>query len=150
MEAAMAFRIFLDTDVLLDFTLKRSRYPIVRRLMEWAINGRVQVFLSSAILRDIGSELRKAYGAEQAQELLLALLASVQMIDAGYETVVNALQSRVDNIAGAISYHTALHHRLDYFITWDTSLLGVVNPVLPVTTPIDFLNQHAGQPKKIN
>src|SRR5580658_5753713 len=146
----MAFKAFVDAGVLLDFTLKRSAYPIVRRLMEWAINGRVQVFISSANLRDIGPELRKAYGAEQAQELLLALLTSAQMIDAGYETAVNALQSRIDNIAGAISYHTALEHRLDYFITWDASLLRVVNPVLPVTTPIDFLNRHAAQPKPIS
>jgi predicted nucleic acid-binding protein len=146
----MAFKAFVDADVLLDFTLKRSAYPIVRRLMEWAINGRVQVFISAAILRDIGPELRKAYGSEQSQELLLALLASAQIIDADYETVVNALQSRIENIAGAISYHTALQHRLDYFITWDTSLLGVVSPVLPVTTPIDFLNRHAPQPKRIS
>lgn len=141
----MAFRIFLDADVLLDFTLKRSGYSIVRRLMEWAVNGRVQVYLSSAILCEIELELRKAYGAHQAKEILLALLASAQIIDAGYETVVNALQSRVDNIAGAISYHTALHHRLDYFITWDSRLLEVANQVLPVTTPIDFLNRHAEQ-----
>ncbi|HUB61735.1 MAG TPA: PIN domain-containing protein [Puia sp.] len=146
----MAFRIFLDTDVLLDFTLKRSSYPIVRSLMEWAINGRVQLFISSAILRDIGTELRKAYGAAQAKEVLLALLASAQMIDSGHETAVSALQSRINNIAGAISYHTALHHRLDYFITWDSSLLEVVNPVLPVTTPIEFINRHAVQPGKIN
>jgi len=146
----MAFKVFVDADVLLDFTLKRSAYPIVRRLMEWAVNGRVQVFISSAILGDIGPELRKAYGSEQTQELLLALLASAQVIDAGYETAVNALQSRIENIAGAISYHTALQHRLDYFITWDTHLLRVVNPVLPVTTPIDFLNRHAPEPKRIS
>jgi hypothetical protein len=146
----MAFKVFVDADVLLDFTLKRSAYPIVRRLMEWAINGRVQVFISSAILRDIGPELCKAYGPEQAQELLLALLASAQIIDADYETVVNALQSRIENIAGAISYHTALQHRLDYFITWDTSLLKFISPVLPVTSPIDFLNRHAPQPKRIS
>src|SRR5579863_7289799 len=103
-EAVMSFRIFVDTDVLLDFTLKRSAYSIVRRLMEWAINGGVQVFVSPGTLRDVGTELRKAYGAEQAQELLLALLASVQVIDARYDTTVNALQSRIDSIGGAISY----------------------------------------------
>jgi predicted nucleic acid-binding protein len=146
----MAFRIFVDTDVLLDFTLKRSGYSIVRRLMEWAINGRVQVFVSSGTLRDVGTELRKAYGAAQAQELLLTLLASVQVIDAGYDMTVNALQSRIDNIAGAISYYAALQHRLDYFITHDICLLGVVNPVLPVTTPIEFLNRHAQQPKRLS
>jgi predicted nucleic acid-binding protein len=145
----MVFRIFVDADVLLDFTLKRGGYPMVRRLMEWVIAGRVQVFISLAILRDIAPELRRAYGVGQAQQLLLSLIASVQIIDAGYEIAVTALQSRIDNIPGAISYYTALHHRLDYFVTWDTGLLQVKNPVLPVTTPIDFLNQHAGQLARI-
>ncbi|HEV3410961.1 MAG TPA: PIN domain-containing protein [Puia sp.] len=146
----MAFRIFLDADVLLDFTLKRGGYPIIRRLMQWVIAGRVQVFISLAILRDIAPELRRAYGVEQAQQLLLTLIASVQIIDAGYEVAVTALQSKIDNIPGAISYHTALHHRLDYFITLNTELLQVVNPVLPATTPIEFLNKHAAQLARIN
>jgi predicted nucleic acid-binding protein len=146
----MAFRIFVDADVLLDFTLKRGSYPMVRRLMEWVIAGRVEVNISSAILRDIAPELRRVYGVEQAQQLLLTLMASVKIIDAGYEIAVTALQSRIDNIQGAISYYTALHHRLDYFVTWNTELLQVVNPVLPVTTPIDFLNKHAAQLASIN
>ena len=146
----MAFRIFLDADVLLVYTLKGSGYGMVRRLMEWVIAGRVQVFTSSAIIRDMAPALRKAYGVDQAQQLLLTLIPSVQIIDAGLETVVTALQSKIDNIPGAISYHTALHHRLDYFITLNFELLQVVNPVLPVKTPIDFLNQHAGQLARIN
>jgi hypothetical protein len=68
----------------------------------------------------------------------------------GHEIAVTALQSRIDDIRGAISYYTALHHRLDYFVTWSTELLRVVNPVFPVTTPIDFLNKHAAQLARIN
>jgi hypothetical protein len=146
----MAFRIFLDADVLLDFTLKRGAYPIIRRLMQWVVAGRVQVFLSLAVLRDIAPELRKAYGVEQAQQLLLTLIASAQIVDGGRESAVSALQSKIGNISGAISYYTALHHRLDYFITHNTELLRVANPVLPVTTPIDFLNRHAPQLASIN
>jgi predicted nucleic acid-binding protein len=144
----MAFRIFVDADVLLDFLLKRSGYQIVRRLMEWAVRGRVQLFTSPAVLRDIARELGRAYGPIQAKELLLALLAVLQVVDAGYETAVNAVQSKIDNIPGAISYHTALDHRLDYFITHDTSLLQVVNSVLPVYTAIDFINRHPIDPER--
>jgi predicted nucleic acid-binding protein len=146
----MVFRIFVDADVLLDFTLKRRSYPMVRRLMEWVIAGRIQVFISSAILRDIAPELRLAYGVEQAQQLLLALIASVKIVDAGHEVAVTALQSRIHDIRSAISYYTAMHHRLDYFVTWNTELLQVVNPVLPVTTPIDFINKHAAQLARIS
>jgi len=127
----MAFRVFLDADVLLDFALKRGGYPMIRRLMEWVMAGRIQVFISPAILRDIAPELCRAYGVELTQQLLLTLIASVQIIEASSEVVVTALQSKINNIPGAISYHTALYHRLDYFITWNFELLGVVNPVCP-------------------
>ena len=140
----MAFRIFLDAEVLLDFTLKREAraYAAARQLMEWAVRGRIQVFITAAIVRDIGDALTGVYGPEQAKILLLALLAEVQMIEAGYETIVNALHSRMDDIPDALSYYTALHHRLDYFITRDKDLSQAAIPVLPVCTPEEFLQQN--------
>ncbi|HTR28029.1 MAG TPA: PIN domain-containing protein [Puia sp.] len=145
----MAFRIFFGTDVLLDYLLKGSSYGMTRDLVQWAVAGRVQVFVSSAILRDIGPALQKAYGTKVAKQLLLTLIASVQIIDAGLETTVIALQSKIEDIPGAISYYTALHHRLDYFITWSYPLFPLDTPALPVTTPIDFLNKHGAQLAKI-
>ena len=139
----MAFRIFVDAEVLLDFTLKRGHaYATARQLMEWAVNGRVQIFVTSAVIQDIGKALTNAYSADQAKELLLALLAEVQMIDAGYEMTVNALHSRMGDIPEALSYYTALHHRLDYFITRDKDLSQAAIPVLPVCTPEEFLQQN--------
>ncbi len=140
----MAFRIFLDAEVLLDFTLKRQAgaYSVARRLMEWAVKGRVQVFITAAVVRDIGHALTQAYGQEQAKAVLLALLAEVQMIDPGYETTVNALHSRMEDISDALSYYTALHHRLDYFITRDMHLSKAAIPVLPVCTPEEFLQKN--------
>jgi hypothetical protein len=73
---------------------------------------------------------------------LLALLAEVQLIDAGYETTVSALHSRMENIPGALSYYAALHHRLDYFITRDKDLPNAAIPVLPVCRPEEFLEQN--------
>ena len=138
----MAFRIFLDADILLDFTLKREGYPVARRLMEWAVNGRVQVFITSAIVREVSQWLTRAYGGERAKELLLALLAEVQLIDPGYETTISALHSRMENIPEALSYYAALHHRLDYFITRDKDLPKAAIPVLPVCRPEEFLEQN--------
>ena len=140
----MAFRIFLDAGVLLDFTLKRQAgaYSTARQLMEWAVKGRVQVFVTAAVVQDIGFELTKAYGPVQAKAVLLALLAEVQMIDAGYEMVVNALHSTMGDIPEALSYYAALHHRLDYFITRDKDLSKAAIPVLPVCTPEEFIEKN--------
>ena len=143
----MAFRIFLDANVLLDLTLKRevAAYAAARKLIEWAVNGRVQVFITNAVLQETGNWLMRAYGPDRAKELLLALLAEVQLIEAGQETAVGALHSRMVNINDALSYYAALHQRLDYYITRDKDMLKAAIPVLPVCTPEEFLEQNGGE-----
>jgi predicted nucleic acid-binding protein len=73
----MAFRIFLDANILLDFTLKRESYPAARQLIELAVKGRVQAYITPAVVQVICQRLIEAYGAERAKELLLAQLPKV-------------------------------------------------------------------------
>jgi len=138
----MAFRIFLDANVLLDFTLKRENYPVIRRLMEWAVKGRVQAYVTPAVVQVICQRLVEAYGAGRAKELMLALLAEVQVIDTGHEITVNALHSKMENMEDALSYYTAMHHKLDYFITRNKELSKAAIPVMPACTPEEFLEQN--------
>ncbi|HVW60062.1 MAG TPA: PIN domain-containing protein [Puia sp.] len=138
----MAFRLFLDTDVLLDFTLKRDAYGAARQLMEWAIKGRIQLFITPCIVQIANYCLAEAYGPTTAKELLSALLADVQVIDIGHEITVNALHSQIDNMEQALQYYTALHHKLDYFITRDKSLDKTASPVLPVCRPEEFIKNN--------
>lgn len=137
----MAFRIFLDAGVLLDLTLKREGRDSARVLMEWAVKGRVRAYITPAVVQETGRGLKEAYGAERAKELLLAILAEVQVIDTGHAVAVSALHSSMNDVDEALSYYTALHHKLDYFITRNKELSSAATPVLPVCTPEDFL-QH--------
>jgi predicted nucleic acid-binding protein len=139
----MAFRIFLDTDILLDFTLKRNAYEAARQLMEWAVKGRIQIFITPNIVNIAGYWLTKAYGPFKAKELLAVLLADIQVIDMGHEITVNALHSRISNMEQALQYYTALHHKLDYFITRDEALDKAASPVLPVCQPEAFIKNNS-------
>ena len=139
----MAFRIFLDTDILLDFTLKRAAYASARRLMEWAVKGRVQVFITTNVVSIAAYWLTEAYGAAKAKELLAALLADIQVIDISHEITVNALHSRITDLEQALQYYTALHHKLDYFITRDKALDKAASPVLPVCRPEEFIKNNS-------
>src|SRR5882757_2744633 len=116
-EGKMAFRIFLDAGVLLDLTLKREGYAAARQLMAWVVSGRVQAYVTPAAVQETARRCKEAYGAERAKELLLALLAEVQVIDTSHTIAVSAVLSTTYNMEDAISYYTALHHKLDYFIT---------------------------------
>lgn len=137
----MAFRILLDANILLDFTLKRPGYDVSRRLMEWVVKGRVQAFVTPAIMQTMQMWLREAYGEEKAKTLLLALLSEVRVIDTGHEVVVSALHSTMGGLEAAIPYYAALHHKLDYFVSRDVMLKKAATRVLPVVTPEEILEQ---------
>ncbi|HVU57356.1 MAG TPA: PIN domain-containing protein [Puia sp.] len=136
----MAFRIFLDTDVLLDFAIKKDR--AARQLLEWAVKGRVQAFITNYTVQVAGYWLTKAYGTVKAKELLAALLADVQVIDIGHAITVDALHSRIDDMDLALQYYTALHHKLDYFVTRAGGLDEASSPVLPACSPEAFIQNN--------
>jgi hypothetical protein len=47
----------------------------------------------------------------------------------------------MDDIENAMQYFTAVHHKLDYFLTRDKQLGKMAMPALPVYTPEDFLKK---------
>ena len=135
----MASKVFLDANILLDFTLKRDEYEQSRKIIEVAVNGTIQAFITPSIVHIAGYWLTKAYGNAKAKELLLTLMADVTVIDLPHEIVLNALHSKITDIEDALQYYTAVHHKLDYFISRDKQLQKQSIPGLPVYTPAEFL-----------
>ncbi len=137
----MAFKVFLDANILLDFTLKREEYEQSRQIIELAVDGSIQAFITPSIVHILGYWLTKAYGNAKAKELLLTLMADMTVIDLPHEIVLNALHSKINDIEDALQYYTALHHRLDYFISRDKQLQKQSIPLLPVCTPRELLKE---------
>lgn len=137
----MASRVFLDANILLDFTLKREAYPVARKLIELAIKGQIQAFITPSIVHIVGYWLTKAYGNAKAKELLLTLLADVRVVDINHEITVTALHSKIKDIEDALQYYTAIHHKVDIFISRDKDLQRAAIPTLPVYAPDEFLKE---------
>jgi predicted nucleic acid-binding protein len=135
----MASKIFIDANILLDFALKRTEYKNAKAIMELVISGKVQGFITPSIVHIVGYWLTKEYGAKKAKEILLALLAEITVIDITHSITLMALHSRMNDIEDALQYFTALHHKLDYFLTRDEKLIKEGNPVLPIISVDDFL-----------
>jgi predicted nucleic acid-binding protein len=68
----MASSVFMDANILLNFTLKRDSYEESKRVIELAVQKRIQAFITSSIVHIVGYYLTKAYGSSKAKELLLA------------------------------------------------------------------------------
>jgi predicted nucleic acid-binding protein len=138
----VAFKLFLDANVILDFTLQREEFSVSRTLIEWVMEGRIQAYTTPAVVHISGYWLTKAYGSHRAKELLLTLLADIQVIDIDHETTVAALHSTMSDIEDALQYYSALHHKLDYFITRDKGLQKAAIAILPACSPEEFVQNN--------
>jgi predicted nucleic acid-binding protein len=137
----MASKIFIDANVLLDLTLKREHFESAEKIIELMLKGEVSIFVTPTILHIVGYWLTKAYGSAMAKELLLTLLADINVIDIPHEIALAALHSKIDDIEDALQYYTAIHNKIDYFISRDKKLNKQSIPVLPVYSPQEFLKE---------
>ena len=137
----MAFKIFLDANILLDFTLKKTACIDCKKIIELAVNGQVQAYITPSIVHIVGYWLTKTYGADKAKELLLSLLSDIHVVDISHQTTVAALHSKISDIEDALQYYTALHHKLNYFISLDKKFQKAAIATLPIYTPQEFLQE---------
>jgi predicted nucleic acid-binding protein len=137
----MAFKVFLDANILLDLTLKRDHFEQAKRIVTLAVDGDVQAFITPSVVHILGYWLSKEYGNSRAKELLLTLLSDITVIDLPHEIAVNALHSKMSDIEDALQYYTAMHHKLDCFISRYKQLQKQGIPALAVYTPEEFLEE---------
>ena len=135
----MASKVFIDANVLLDFLLKRVAFPEAREIVSLVINGKIQGYITPSIVHIVGYWLTKAYGVPKAKELLLILLADIHVIDIPHQVILVALHSKMNDIEDALQYYTAIHHKLDCFISLDKQLQKTGLPNLPIYTPKEFI-----------
>lgn len=135
----MASKIFLDANILLDFTLQREEYKVAKKLIEQILEGNLRGYTTSSIVHIVGYWLTKSYGAAKAKELLLNLLSDIIVIDISHDEVLLALHSKINDIEDALQYYTALSHKIDVFISNDKPLKKEAMPVLPIYTAKEFV-----------
>ena len=136
-------KIFLDASVLLDFLLKRKNYAVSRHLIEMAQSGAIRAYTSPAVLHIIAYWLTKEHGNKLTKKMMLALLHEVTIIDATHEIALAAIHSNHGDVEDALQYFTALHHKIDYLLSWNKHFTKQKLSNLPVISPEDFLALHS-------
>lgn len=139
----MAFKVLLDVNVILDFVLQRGGFESADKILEWVELGKIRAYTTTSILHLTAYWLNKEYSSWQTKEILLSLVAEIQVIDLGHDATINALHSQMEDIEDSLQYYTALQHRLDYVITRDQELIKSAIPVLPACTPEEFIKSNS-------
>ena len=141
----MVSKSFADANLLLDFTLQREHYIPARDIIQHAIGGTINLYTTPAVIHIVAYWIAKAYGSGKAKQLLLSLLADIQIIDCDHTTALMAINSSFDDIEDALQYYTALKHGLAYFISSDKKLKKAAMPQLPVFTAAEFLSEFSNK-----
>ncbi len=141
----MAFKLFLDANFLLDFTLQRSGYSDTREIVKMAVAGDIELCTTPAVIHIASYWLAKAYSNKKAKTIILTLMNDLRIIDCDHETALLALNSTMEDIEDALQYYTALTHSVDIFISSDKLLKKAAIPQLPVLTPSEFLKEGLDQ-----
>lgn len=139
----MAYKILLDANVCMSFLLQRGNFEPSEKIFEKIISGECKAFTSPAIIHIISYFLKKVHPIDTVKILIINLLANVKVIDCTHEITINAVNSQMADIEDALQYYTAMHHKIDYFISLDKKLKKSAIPVLPVFTPEEFLNEFS-------
>ena len=107
----MGSDVFLDSDVILDYLLKREPFNIhAREIFEIAFNKEIQIYFSSLTVANIHYLLRKRYGNEGALDKITELLRFCNILPVSEKEIFSAIKSGFSDFEDAIQHFTAIQN----------------------------------------
>jgi len=135
----MGSKYFLDSDVILDFILKRAPFnQSAREIFDLAYNDDMQVFFSSLTVSNIHYLLRKQYGDEGAIQKIEELVRFCKILPVSEKEIFSAMKSGFPDFEDAVQHFTALQEpQIKGIITRNTA--DYRKSQLAIYTPESFL-----------
>lgn len=138
----MASKIILDSNILLDLSLQRTKdFDALKKIYTRIVDGEFKSYTTTSIIHICAHFLIKSVAVKAAKEILMGILNNVKVIEANHDIVTDAIQSDFTDIEDALQYYTALHHKMDCFISRDKKFIKAAKPQLPVYNPATFIKK---------
>ncbi|MDR0796877.1 MAG: PIN domain-containing protein [Tannerella sp.] len=111
-------RVLLDTNVILDFLLKREpNYGCAQTIIKEIVYGNTQGYITASIATDIFYVLRKTNGKLFALNSLADLLIILDVLTVYRDDVYSVLNSGWDDFEDALQAYVAVRSGMDAIIT---------------------------------
>ena len=134
----MSASILLDTNVVLDFAMKRAgHYAPALRIMDEIADARLVAYVSASQITDIYYFLEKEFSHEKAVQEIANLIDSVHIIGVDRKTIESAIESKMLDFEDAVQTVAAKDFGLTVVVTRDQE--GFHNSGLQVYSPEEFL-----------
>ena len=112
-------RIFLDTDVLLDFFFGREPFAgDTEKLLHFCAERKISGFTSPLVITNIYYLLRKTASHHSVVDKLKKLLQIIDILDVNKKAIIYALNSEFKDFEDAVQHFSALHYGdIDVIVT---------------------------------
>ncbi|NCT16773.1 MAG: twitching motility protein PilT [Flavobacteriaceae bacterium CG_4_8_14_3_um_filter_34_10] len=135
----MVFKLFIDSDVVIDFFTDRAPHAnSASELFELNEKGRVILYLSAVSINNIYYIVRRFLGHKKTLEVVETLTEMTEIIGTTRKEILQALRNDFSDYEDSIQYSSALTvGGLDAIITRNTK--DYKNSNIAVMTPLNFL-----------
>lgn len=132
--------LFLDTNVLLDFFLKREGFEYARRILYLSYEHSCVLYVSSLAFSHIAYIMRKVAKGDALYEILETLREMVHIIAVDDTIISNAIHLRANDFEDAIQYFSAKKMNVNCIVT--NNVKDFTFSDLEVLKPAEFLHRQ--------
>ena len=133
-------RVFLDTDVVMDFLTKREPFALESmKLMEYGNRKQLELNISSLCLSNLYYFISRTENKTRAREKVKGMLKLVETLSVNKSTVEKAAYSEFKDFEDAIQNFCAAEHGIQSIIT--RNVKDYAKSSLSIQTPKEFLTE---------
>lgn len=133
----MKRRIFLDTNIVIDYLAKRIPFA-EDALSVFSLSPlHIQLCISSLSFTTIYYVLRKNFEREQLLDILETLYSLVEVLPTDESAIFLSIRSQFHDFEDAVQYYTALAGNVDVKVSRNSK--DYINSTIPVFTPSELL-----------
>ena len=139
----MAFKLFVDFDVVIDFFTDREPHAIAAsELFELNEQRLVTIYLSAVSINNIYYIVRRFLGHKKTIEVVETLTEMTEIVGTTKKEIIEALKNNFSDYEDSVQYSSALTIKsLDAIIT--RNIKDYKNSSIAVMTPLNFLTMKA-------
>ena len=131
-------RVLLDTNIVLDFALKREEYyKNAQTIFKEITNNNIQGYITASMATDIFYLLQKAKGKIFALNTLADLVIILDILAVYSEDVHSALHSGWSDFEDALQARVAVRNGMDAIITRNNKDYKKLQDI-DIVSPLDF------------
>lgn len=145
--------ILLDTNVVLDYLLKRKGFDEASEIIDLAISEMEYECITASTITDIhyistmhkNEAGDKDFDSYKVQDMLADLLNYIDIISVSEKDITAALKMRWKDFEDAVQYSVALANDVDCIVT--NNVKDFEKAEIDIMTPTDFLEQYISKSK---